>query len=87
MKTIYLGMLVFGVAMAPEEVQAQQKGEARTEETGDGYRYVFEDDPLDADASAAEGVRLRVRPLGQRTLLIRPRVHFIPELFKSAEDL
>jgi hypothetical protein len=87
MKTICLGMLIFGVVMAPTEAHAQQKSGTRTEETGDGYRYVFEDDPLDADLSAAEGVRLRVRPLGKRTLLIRPRVHFIPELFKSAQDL
>lgn len=87
MKTICLGILVFGVIAAPSGAHAQQKDGAKTEETSDGYRYVFEDDPLDADASAAEGVRLRVRPLGKRTLLIRPRVHFIPELFKSAEDL
>lgn len=55
--------------------------------TNDDYTYVFEEDPLAASGEVAPGLRIAVRPVGQRSLLIRPRTQFIQELFQSAEDL
>ncbi len=51
------------------------------------YAYIFEDDPLAASGDVAAGLRIAVRPVGQRSLLIRPRTQFIQELFQSAENL
>ncbi len=59
----------------------------KTQATERGYAYTFDDDPLDATPEGARGARIMVRPIGKRTLLIRPRTHFIVELFKTAEDL
>lgn len=61
---------------------------ATVEELGEkGYGYDFEDDPLHADSSAAHSARIRVRPHALRDTLIRPRLHFIPEMLKSVEDM
>lgn len=64
----------------------QGDSSVETEALKDGYSYEFEDDPLDADPNSARGARIRVRPGAARTLLIRPRTHFIREIFKSMED-
>lgn len=58
-----------------------------TSDSRDGYAYTFEDDPLEATPADARGARIRVRPSATRTLLLRPRTHFIRELFQSAENL
>lgn len=49
--------------------------------------YDFEDDPLSATGDVAAGMRIHVRPVGKRTLLIRPRAQFIREMLLSVEDL
>lgn len=51
------------------------------------YSYEFEDDPLAATGDVAAGLRIEVRPVGMRSVLIRPRTQFISELLKSAENL
>jgi hypothetical protein len=60
---------------------------ARRAAAADTYGYVFEDDSLLGDAAAATGARLSVRRSKGRTLLLRPRVHFVPELCHSVEQL
>lgn len=62
-------------------------GSIKTEDTERGYAYTFEDDPLDAAPQGDNGARISVRRGAKRTILIRPRTHFIVELFQSAEDL
>jgi hypothetical protein len=49
--------------------------------------YVFDDDPMVGDTLGAGSERIRVRPRGARSTLIRPRVQFIREIFKSTEAL
>jgi hypothetical protein len=73
-------LVVFSAARA----EAQEPRAALTER---GYAYTFEDDPLDAAPLGAKGDRISVRRGAKRTLLLRPRTHFIRELFHSAEDL
>jgi ABC-type oligopeptide transport system substrate-binding subunit len=66
---------------------ASAKPGAQVEEKEEGYAYHFNDDPLTANSSAATAARIRVAPRGMRRTLIRPRLHFIPELLKSVENL
>jgi hypothetical protein len=75
-------LLLSSTSAAAEEAPSS----VRTQDLRDGYSYDFEDDPLDADPHGARGDRIRVRPGAARTLLIRPRTHFIAEIFKSVED-
>jgi hypothetical protein len=49
---------------------------------------VFDDDLLNADLGAPFGDRVFPRHLPPaRTLLIRPRTNFLPELYKSIEHI
>lgn len=68
-------------------VGAAQAEEPKASTTERGYAYTFEDDPLDAAPLGANGDRIAVRRGAKRTLLLRPRTHFIRELFQSAENL
>ena len=52
----------------------------------EGYGYCFDNDPLNAVPFHDRGARLRVRSQGRRSLLIRPRSHFVRELIMSADD-
>lgn len=49
--------------------------------------YTFKDDLLNSDVGGPGGGRIIVRPKAARSQLIRPRVQFITELLKSAENL
>lgn len=62
-------------------------GPIKAQETERGYAYTFEDDPLDAAPFGENGARIAVRRGAKRTILIRPRTHFIVEIFESAENL
>lgn len=64
-----------------------EDGHIRTHDTERGYAYTFVDDPLDGAPQDANSARISVRRGAKRTILIRPRTHFIVEIFKSAEDL
>jgi hypothetical protein len=86
-------MMVFGFAIlassltsAPVALAEEGDSSVKTENLKDGYSYKFTDDPLDAAPNSARGARIRVRPGASRTLLIRPRTHFVREIFKSAEN-
>ncbi len=49
--------------------------------------YTFHDDLLNSDVGGPGGGTIIVRPRAARSTLIRPRVQFITELLKSAENL
>ena len=53
----------------------------------DGYGYEFSDDPLSAGGFGPTDATIRVRPGPVRTMLIRPRTSFVPEMLKSVENL
>ncbi|WP_437648134.1 hypothetical protein [Sorangium sp. So ce362] len=65
------------------EAAAQDRTPTRQE----NYSYRFTDDLLDASNGAASGAMLQVRQLGRRDRLLRPRLHFIPEMLKSVESM
>ena len=50
-------------------------------------KYSFDDHLVDADDRSPHLELLRVRPRDARESLIRVREHFVPELYKSVEDL
>jgi hypothetical protein len=52
-----------------------------------GYAYAFYDDLMTADASWAAAPRVAVASHVVRTVLIRPRTNFVPQLLKSVENL
>ncbi|MGE0322781.1 MAG: hypothetical protein AB7K71_20955 [Polyangiaceae bacterium] len=49
--------------------------------------YTFKDDLLNSDVGGPGGGTIIIRPKAARSTLIRPRVQFITELLKSAENL
>jgi hypothetical protein len=89
MQSIHHVSLLFTalVLLIPRVANAEDSSEGVSEGLERGYAYTIEDDPLGATPFGDRGARLTVRPASKRTLLIRPRTHFIVELFKSAEDL
>lgn len=55
--------------------------------TPDGYSYEFIDDDLLGSAQSAPSLTIKGPRRALRTLLIRPRVHFVAEMLKSVETL
>jgi len=63
-------------------------GHAQPPPVDRNQKVVFDDDLLNADLGGPSGVQVfpgHMRP--PRTQLIRPRTHFLPELYKSVEHL
>ena len=60
---------------------------AQPDETGVDPYYRFDDDGLLGGSFGAYADVIRVHDGPVRTLLIRPRVSFVPEMFKSVEHL
>jgi hypothetical protein len=58
----------------------------RSFKAGD-YSYVFHDDPLAAGGFGPNDARIPIRPMVCRTMLIRSRTDFVPELLKAVEDI
>ena len=81
----------FALTFMPTSSQAKStapsKKGAATSETAEGYAYDFSDDPLSGNSAAANAAVIRVRRAAARRTLIRPRLNFIPELFKSVENI
>jgi hypothetical protein len=67
-------------------VSAQAAGSTASGDE-EGYGYDFEDDPLNANAFGPNDATIRVRQGPVRRTLIRPRTSFVPEMFKSVENL
>ncbi len=79
--SVQAALLVLCVSIP--EAAAQDRTPTRQE----NYSYIFTDDLLDAANGAASGAVLQVRQLGRRDRLLRPRLHFIPEMLKSVESM
>jgi hypothetical protein len=75
---------VFVALSLPGIAGADVESEARTNE---GDYFKFKDDPLHTIKDGPMGDRLGLRIPPYRVQLIRPRAHFIPEMFKSVEHL
>ncbi|AKT37351.1 hypothetical protein [Chondromyces crocatus] len=73
-----LGMSIAGSASAQE---------GRDKKKDDSYGYIFKDDILSADTQGASTAQIRVIKVGRRDQLLRPRVHFVPEMLKSVENM
>lgn len=63
------------------------QGVKASEGDGEGYGYEFADDPLSAGGFGPTDATIRVRPGPVRRTLIRPRTSFVPEMYKSVEQL
>ena len=82
----------FLLAAAPAFAQQAGAGGGDVKTTGggkgaDGYGYEFTDDNLSAGGFGPNDSTIRVRQGAQRSLLIRPRTSFVPEMLKSVENL
>lgn len=58
-----------------------------TEEDGASYGYIFKDDLLDGKGLDMTSALISVRTRGLRSNLIKPRLSFVPEMYKSIENL
>lgn len=72
--------------LSASTAMAQDTAEIDKSEDG-SYAYSFHDDPLNAAGNFANSARIKVRPQGVRRTLLRPRLHFIPEMLKSVENI
>jgi len=54
---------------------------------GENYGYTFSDDALLGNDLGGQSGIIKVRPVGVRDRLIRPRTQFIAEMLKSVENL
>jgi hypothetical protein len=75
-----IAALFFVAAPAAAEYEASEN------ETGD-QEVTFTDDDLLADTIDTLGLTFTIRLPPARTLLIRPRASFVPELGQSVEDI
>lgn len=72
--------------LAPRLASAQGPARAPAEGTND-YEYRFLDDDLLGGALDGSSPVIRVNPRATRSLLIRPRTSFVPELLTSADAI
>jgi hypothetical protein len=72
-----------GFCAAIPDAAAEERGGHRD----DGYEYRFTDDVLNAGNPSASGAVINVIKLGRRDRLLRPRLHFVPEMLKSVETM
>ena len=84
MKLIASSLLASALLVAPTLASAQ---DYQTQDEKDGYSVLFDADKLGGDGLEAAGplIKAGFRPV--RFLLLRPRIHFVPELLKSVESL
>jgi hypothetical protein len=59
----------------------------REGKTSEGDYFEFKDDPLHTLKDGPMGDKIRIRLAPYRVQLIRPRTHFVPEMFKSVEHI
>ena len=83
MKRVVAVGLTVGFVLASATYAAAQS----SKETGDGYGYEFDDDPLNAGGFGPSDATIKVRARAARTTLIRPRISFVKEMLKSVENI
>jgi hypothetical protein len=72
-----------GFFAAIPDAAAEEKGSQKD----DNYGYIFTDDVLNAGNPSAVGGLINVVKLARRDRLLRPRLHFVPEMLKSVETM
>lgn len=61
--------------------------EDKKPQKSEDYGYIFNDDALLGNDLQGQTGIIKVRPVGVRDRLIRPRTQFIAEMFKSIEHI
>jgi hypothetical protein len=74
-------------AAAPAKAPAAAPAKAAPARAENGYEYRFDDDLMKGDALGATAPRITVIKRGSRDRLLRPRLHFVPEMQKSVEAM
>lgn len=82
--TLFTAGLACACTLAPLSVKAQEHA---VSDTPDGYAVEFSDSDLLGQSLDLTGLLIPIRDEHVRTLLIRPRASFVPELSKSIELL
>lgn len=87
MRTIVttLSALTFMLALAATAGAQDRPG--RRADIAPDTNFTFEDDLVEGGRHQDEGSVIFDRRPGRRSTLVRPRVHFIPEMLKSVENL
>ena len=73
-----LALAFGGVASAPSRPAPSTPPDAE---------FTFEDDLVEGGSIGPEGSRIEARDRHRRRSLVRPRVHFVPELVHSIERI
>jgi hypothetical protein len=76
-------VLLLAAAAVPRAAAAEDTGKPEPDAT----TYDFDDELVHGDTFGPDGRVLQARRRAERMSLIRVRKHFMPELFKTAEDL
>jgi hypothetical protein len=71
----------------PAKEAESNRARPRTADTEEGYAYDFSDDLLNGAGVDMHAALIKIRKRGVLRTLIRPRLHFVPELLKSVENL
>lgn len=79
-------LLTLALVLSTGAGYAQGKSDVEASYLDRDTAYIFQDDPLNGESQGPNSERIRVRPRGHRSTLLRPRVHFVQEIFKSAEN-
>jgi hypothetical protein len=82
-----LATLLTVLTLATTGVADETASAALTTAQADGYGYRFKDDALQAGGLSSTDPQLRIVRHSWRTVLIRPRTQFVPEMLKSVENL
>jgi hypothetical protein len=85
MRTIATALFTLTLALCATAA-AQDRPRAQRDQAPD-INYIFEDEGVLGGRDSAEGSNVLHVPRGRRVSLIRPRVHFVPEMLKSVERL
>jgi hypothetical protein len=82
-----LATLLTVLTLAATSLADETASAALTTTQLDRYGYRFKDDALQAGGLSATDPQLRIVRHSMRTVLIRPRTQFVPEMLKSVENL
>lgn len=87
MRTIVTTLSALTLMLALAATAGAQDRPGRQADIAPDTSFDFEDDLVEGGRYTQEGIRVDSRGRAMRTTLVRPRVHFIPEMLKSVENL
>lgn len=85
MKTILTALAAAPLMLALAAPAAAQSPGGR--ELAPDTEFTFDDDDVLGNTVAPDGTGVWGRTRSRRTSLVRPRLHFVPEMLKSVETL